>query len=298
MKEHCHLEVNCQNTVGESLVWNAHLNALHWVDILQKKIYTLGLADRSLAVDVAPDFVTSIGLTKDKRAIVGLLKKIYIWDFGAEWHQLAHIEPDETNTRLNEGVVGPDGLFWVGTMQNNFSETGLPIPITANQGRIYQVNQRGDIRSSSEDLFGITNTFVWPNRNTLITADTLKNLIYSYAIHPNGLLSERKILIHEFPRGLPDGSCMDEDGFIWNCRVAGGACLIRYTPSGVIDRIVELPCTWPTSCTFGGPNLDRLYITSARFTMTEEYLREHPQEGGLFSIDVGVKGLAPNLFGE
>jgi sugar lactone lactonase YvrE len=297
MKAHCHLELNCQNTVGESLVWNANLNALHWVDILQKKIYSLSLADSSLKVDIAPDFVTSIGLTKDRQAIVGLLKKIYIWDFGGGWHELARIEPDESNTRLNEGVVGPDGHFWVGTMQNNFSETGLPIPITANQGQLYQVNQQGDIKSASDDLFGITNTFVWPNKNTLITADTLKNLIYSYEINPEGLLENRKTLVQEFPRGLPDGSCMDAEGFIWNCRVVGGSCLIRFAPSGVVDRIMELPCTWPTSCTFGGPNLDRLYVTSARFTMTDQHLKENPQEGGLFSMDVGVQGLAPYLFG-
>ena len=80
-------------------------------------------------------------------------------------------------------------------------------------------------------------------------------------------------------------------GTLWNCRVAGGACLARFAPDGRVDRVVELPCTWPTSCTFGGPGLTTLFVTSARFTMTAEHLEKNPQEGGLFALDVGIAGV-------
>ena len=72
---------------------------------------------------------------------------------------------------------------------------------------------------------------------------------------------------------------MDAEGYIWNCRVVGGSCLARIAPDGRLDRIVELPCSWPTSCTFGGADLDTLFVTSARFTMTAEHLVTHPHEG-------------------
>jgi sugar lactone lactonase YvrE len=79
--------------------------------------------------------------------------------------------------------------------------------------------------------------------------------------------------------------------------VAGGACLVRFAPTGEVDRIVELPCSWPTSCTFGGADLGTLYVGTARFTMSEEHLAEYPQEGALLALDVGVRGVPAHLFG-
>ena len=90
---------------------------------------------------------------------------------------------------------------------------------------------------------------------------------------------------------------MDAEGFIWNCRVVGGSCLVRFSPDGRIDRVVDLPCSWPTSCAFGGEGLDTLYVTSTRFTMTEDHLAANPQEGGLFAVDAGVSGNPCNRFG-
>jgi sugar lactone lactonase YvrE len=61
--------------------------------------------------------------------------------------------------------------------------------------------------------------------------------------------------------------------------------------------VVDLPCSWPTSCTFGGPDLATLYITSARFTMTAAHLADNPQEGGLFALNPAVRGRPAHLFG-
>lgn len=79
--------------------------------------------------------------------------------------------------------------------------------------------------------------------------------------------------------------------------MVGGSCLARIAPDGRLDRIVELPCNWPTSCAFGGAGLDTLFVTSARFTMSEEYLAANPSEGGLFVLKPDVRGLLANRFG-
>lgn len=289
---------NAQNIVGESLVWDDRRHCLVWIDIISKRIHTLDPATRVYRSWPTPDFVTSIGLCVDGDAIVGLTKAICSWDYGSEFNLIAEIESEKPGNRLNEGVVGPDGAFWVGTMQNNIAPDGSPVDITSHTGQLYRCLADGAVETVSSDLFGITNTFVWPDNRTLITADTLKNEIYRYSVDPrNGQLSDRTIINSGIERGLPDGSCRDAEGYIWNCRVVGGACLIRFDPEGRIDRTVELPCSWPTSCTFGGENLDRLFVTSARFTMSEEHLVTNPQEGGVFAVDVGCVGLPANRFG-
>lgn len=286
-----------ENIVGESIVWDSRRNQLVWVDIVAKTLHAFDPGTGAHESWLAPDIVTSVGLREDGGAIVGLMKTICLWDYGDRFEELAHIEPDMPGNRLNEGVVGPDGAFWIGTMQNNIAEDGSPLEINADTGRLYRCTPEGEVRQLCEDRFGITNTFVWSG-DRLITADSTANMIYSYALDDEShTLSDRKPILAGFERGLPDGSCMDAEGYIWNCRVVGGSCLIRMNPEGEIDRVVDLPCSWPTSCCFGGEGLDRLYVTSARFTMDEDHLDKNPQEGSLFVLDVGAVGQECHRFG-
>jgi sugar lactone lactonase YvrE len=67
-------------------------------------------------------------------------------------------------------------------------------------------------------------------------------------------------------------------------------------PDGTLDRFVDLPCTWPTSFAFGGPDFATLYVTSARFMMTAEHIDAHPEEGTLFALEVGTRGRAEHRF--
>ena len=211
---------------------------------------------------------------------------------------LASIEADQRGTRLNEGVVAPDGSFWVGTMANNIGPDDAPVDITEDAGRIDQVDANGGVIALNDDRFGITNTMVWTADGRFVTADTMKNELYSYRWdRSRSRLDDRRPFFQRFARGLPDGSSMDAEGYIWNCRVVGGSCLVRIAPDGSLDHVVELPCSWPTSCAFGGKDLDTLFVTSARFTMSEQHLADNPVEGGLFVLRPGVRGLPANRFG-
>lgn len=287
-----------QNIVGESALWDNVRNRLLWVDIVGKSVHALCPATGDHRCWDTPDFVTSIGLRKDGGAIVAFTKSICLWDYDDQFQPFAQIESDEPDNRINEGVVGPDGAFWVGTMQNNIAADGSPTDITKDTGQLFRITVDGQVQRVSDDLFGITNTLIWAENGRLITADTLKNEIFSYAIDSETKqLSDRKVIVDGFERGLPDGSTIDAEGYIWNCRVVGGSCLLRFSPDGRIDRIVELPCSWPTSCAFGGKNLESLFVTSARFTMEEAHLKLNPHEGALFAVDVGVSGRPSNRFG-
>ncbi len=92
-------------------------------------------------------------------------------------------------------------------------------------------------------------------------------------------------------RGVPDGSAIDADGYLWNCRYGGG-CILRIAPDGSLDCIIEMPVTNITTCCFGGPELSTLFITTARAgAPAGERLA-----GGLFKIETSVRGLPENRF--
>ena len=298
-KPHVILAWKSKDIVGESLVWDERTGSLIWIDILGKRIHQLHWDDQTHNVWPTPDFVTGLGLCNDRGMVVSLMKEICLWNCSSHWEPLARIEPDRPDNRLNECGIAPDGTFWVGTMRNNFDSTGQPIETGEPAGTYYRVDPAGTVQRLTDDLYGITNTMAWTDSGRFLTADTLTNQIYTYPIDPaNQTLGNRLPFGIPFERGLPDGSCLDAEGYLWNCRVGGGSCLVRYAPDGQVDRVVELPCSWPTSCTFGGDHLDRLFVTSARFTMTPQHLARHPQEGCLWMVDVGVAGRPCHRFGQ
>lgn len=280
--------------VGESLVYDDRSNALLWVDITGRRIQRLDLASGRVERWSVDEFPTSIGLRENGGAIVGLTRRIALFDFRT-FTPFVEIEPDRPDNRLNEGRVDPWGRFVVGTMENNLTAEGGPREMSGASGAFHIVEPDGTTRQLTPNEFGITNTLIWQGTR-LVCADTLEDTFYCYDLErETGALSNRRIFYEGFGRGLPDGSCDDIDGHIWNARFGGG-CLLRLTPDGQVERVVDLPCTNPTSCTFGGPDLRTLYVTSARFSLPEERIAEAPWEGGLFAIDAGVRGLPENRF--
>ena len=290
------LVFDCGDIVGESAVYDERRDALLWVDIGGKRIHRFSFVGERREVWPAPDFPTSIGLRADGGAIVGLRDRVALWDFGGEFRTLAVVEPDLPDNRLNEGRVGPDGAFWVGTMQNNLGPDGSPKDMTRDSGAIYRVGRDGQTIRLTPREFGITNTMAWTRDGRFLTADTRRNEIYAFDLR-DGALVNKRVFASGLNRGAPDGSCLDASGRLWNCRVGGGACVACFRSDGSLDRLVELPCTWPTSCAFGGPGFATLYVTSARFTMSAEHIAAHPEEGGLFALAVGARGRPEYRFG-
>jgi sugar lactone lactonase YvrE len=182
-------------------------------------------------------------------------------------------------------------------MMNNFAEDMSELPITANTGGLYRVDADGTVHDFEQGL-GIANTFAWsPDERTMYFADTL-DAIYAYDFDaPTGEISNRRTFarVDTGKYGLPDGSTIDSEGFLWNCRWDGG-CIIRWAPDGTIDRIVEFPCRRVTSCIFGEADLDTLYVTTVRYGLSESELAEQPLAGSIFALDPGVKGLPDGQF--
>jgi sugar lactone lactonase YvrE len=288
--------LDAADIVGESIVYDDRRDALLWVDIGGKRIHRLFLNDHRRELWPTPDFPTSIGLRADGGAIVGLRDRVSLWDYGDEFRTLVVVEPDLPDNRLNEGRVGPDGAFWVGTMQNNLQPDGSPKEMTRDSGALYRVEPDGKVIQLTLREFGITNTMAWTADGRFLTADTARNMIYAYDL-VGGALKNKHALAAKVDRGVPDGSCLDTHGRLWNCRVGGGACVACFRADGSLERLVDLPCSWPTSCTFGGAGFATLFVTSARFTMSREHLATHPGEGAVFALSVGARGQPEHRFG-
>ncbi len=291
------LVINPHMNTGESIVWDERTGCLCWVDIGNKHIHRLQLESGKHERWDTPDFATSLGLREDGGAIVGLAHDVALWDFDGPFRILATPEPHLPDNRLNEGVVAPDGSYWVGTMQNNLEPDGSPKEMSAIQGFSYRIAPDGQVTQLTQQAVGISNTMVWLDDGRFVSADTMANQMHVYRVADDGMqLYDRQNFFGPYERGLPDGSCIDADGYVWNCRVVGGYAVARIAPDGTLDRLIDLPCSWPTSCTFGGSDLSTLYVTSARFTLSAEHLAANPQEGALFAVETGCRGRLPYRF--
>lgn len=287
---------DARNIVGESIIWSPPEAALYWVDIVGSAIHRLDPATLAHQQWATPELPTSIGLRRGGGFIVGLRQRVVLWTPGGAFETFAVPEPDSPGNRLNEGVVAPDGSFWVGTMQDNIGADGGPKPAPGRTGRLYRISPQGEVTSLSTERFGITNTMVWLDDGRFITADTTTNALLAFDYDPGAhALANPRPFTSPLGRGLPDGSTRDLAGAVYNCRVAGGAGIAKITPSGAVEMI-ELPVQSPTSCTFGGPDLQTLYVTSARFGMSEAELAARPLEGALTAVQVSAQGQPSSAF--
>ena len=166
---------------------------------------------------------------------------------------------------------------------------GNDIPIKDNIGKLYKVDVDKNISVVEEDL-GIPNTFVWsPDNKYFYFTDTLNGTIISYNFElESGEISNKKELAN-FNRGHPDGSTIDTDGCVWNCRW-GGSCIVRFTPTGQVDQIIEMPVQNITNCVFGGKDMKTLFITTA----SNKGENKNDLDGSLFAINLNYQGLEDN----
>jgi sugar lactone lactonase YvrE len=285
--------------VAEGPVWDAQSGKLFWVDIIGKTIHAIDPLSGAQQVWPSQDFPTALAISRDgNRSMVALAAGMAWLDFkSGSFTPFA--DPDTMpGNRLNEGKCDQQGRFWTGTMQTNLNPDGSGKDMDRNSGALFRVDPDGATSCHTEHDFGITNTLAWsPDGKTFYFGDSIRNVILAYDWDADGgTISNQRVHLEGFDRGAPDGSAMDEDGCLWNARF-GGSCLIRITPKGDVDQVIELPVTNPTSCTFGGPDRRTLFVTSAQFTLSKDQLAANPLEGAVLGSHVEIAGMTDHRFG-
>lgn len=268
--------------IGESPLWDDRGQVLWFVDILAPAIYRLDPDGGATVRFAMPDPVTSLGLCQDGRLVVALRSGVHLFDpASGALDLLVQPEPDRPMNRLNDGKVGPDGCFWVGSMHDAVPR----LPTAA----LYRVTPQGRADKVLDGL-KVSNGLAWsPDGRTMYHADSRGPHVTAYPFDPaTGAMGSGRMLAQlGEQQGLPDGAAVDVDGFYWSAGVTGG-CLNRIAPDGRIAEVIDLPAPAPTMPCFGGAGLDRLYVTS---------LARDGIGGTLLAGDPGVAGVPVHRFG-
>lgn len=283
--------------VGEGPTWDARTGELHWVDILQGTIWTDrldGSAPTSLMLD------THVGAAlpaADTGELLVCTRAGFSRLDRATGHEQLLAQPlaERPGVRFNDAKVSPDGRAFGDTM---------PYDTDAEPGALYRLDAPATVATIAEPL-RLGNGLGWaPDGRTMYFIDSGARTMWraSYDTETGTVTGARPFI--EFDPaagGMPDGMCVDSDGGLW-VAIMGGGRIERYSPSGILDRAVELPLHRPTSLCFAGAELDTLIVTSLSYQMTEAEWQADPLAGSVLALDVHTTGPAatpwnPELIG-
>jgi sugar lactone lactonase YvrE len=270
--------------LGEGPSWDQEKQVLYWVDILEKKVNIFDPITNHNRQIQLEQFVGAIVPRNSDEAVIVLEKGFYVLNLMTGKVTLID-EPEvrKQDNRFNDGKCDVVGRFWAGTM----SLSNVP-----EQGALYCLDTNLNVGKKLSGV-GISNGIAWsPDNKWMYYIDTPTNKVVCFDINIETGDIDNPIDVIHFPEGegSPDGMTIDEEGMLWIAHW-GGSKVSRWNPkTGKQLQTIDIPALNVTSCTFGGKELNELYITTARTGMTEEQLARYPYSGGLFRIKMEVKG--------
>lgn len=216
--------------------------------------------------------------------IVAYADRVVLLDDGFENERLVtRFEPDNPETRLNDGRTDRQGRLIAGGMNEGSGKA---------DSSVICIDTDLGVHTLFHGVSCANSTCFSPDGATMFFADTPDREVVAYAYDAaNGAATNRRVLASFAGEpGLPDGSCVDAEGGVWNAEWEGRR-VVRIAPDGTIDQVIEVPVWKPTCCAFGGRDLDTLYITTSRLMSDEAALAKEPSSGGLYAVKPGVKGV-------
>lgn len=235
--------------------------------------------------------IGTVGLCDDGRLIVATYDGIGTFDpESGEMDIIVNPEADLPKNRFNDGKPGPNGSFYAGTMG---------IEAEKEAGSLYRLDPDGPIEKIISNVT-ISNGLAWnSDENTMYYIDTPTKEIWAFDYNKStGKISNKQVAVSiPWWAGSPDGMTIDSDDHLWVAHWGGSAVHCWDPKTGRHLDTVSMPAEQITCCTFGGPNLDTLYISSAAIGLSEDKLKHRPLSGALFKVKVGKTGRKAYRFG-
>lgn len=276
------IERQGRDQLGEGPTWSARENALFWVDILGRRVHRMSLdGDRVDSFD-QPDYAAWIIEREHGGFIAGIGLDIVRLDLADNKREIiGSVDKGVPGNRLNDAKADVQGRIWAGTM-----------PVTADRpsGAFYRIDTDGLIAHVDSPYTIANGPAIDPAGKFLLHTDTALRTIFRFEIRDDGALGAREpFIVFESDWGNPDGMTFDAAGGLW-VACWGASCVTRFDADGRRSRTIPLPASQITSCTFAGPNFDRMFVTSAAVGIDE------PLGGALFEMDPQCRGLPTHMY--
>ena len=280
--------------LGEGLHWEAAHQRLWMVDIHGYRIMRWELGSPTWSEWKTPQRVGWVLSTEQADLQLAGLQGGMAWvrcPAGAAevevlgW--LARPFPSGSSLRLNDAKTDAHGRVWAGSLNND--DESRP------EGRLFRVDESGRC-DEVDGPYGVANgPAISPCQTRMLHTDSAARTIYAFDLDvAAGTLSNKRVWLRFTEAdGYPDGMTFDAQGRVWVAHW-GGACVSRFSAEGELQHRVPLPTGHVTNVCFGGPQLDRLFVTTARQGLSADQLTAQPTAGHLFEVDAaGSTGLAP-----
>ena len=302
--EAARVHVDGRDRLGECALWCEREQALYWTDIDNQRLFrwradasaTREAGGPALAGEITewpmPEPLGSFALCDQPgQLLLGLASGVAMFDLATgEVGPLTPVEADEPRTRINDGRCDPQGRFVFGMFN----------PHGAAVGGYYRAAMAGvgigrglaiERLPLPPGIVGNSLNFS-PDGGTLYYTDSPTRTIWAMDYHADGRLGERRVFAQlPMDGGEPDGAAVDADGGLWSA-IWGDGVVIRFDAQGRETLRLSVPASQPTCPVFGGPALDRLFVTTARRQCEHE-----PLAGALFELDPhGHRGQVPHRF--
>lgn len=267
---------------GEGAVWAESWGGLRCVDMFQGDVLHFderGIPRRHHLGTVA----AMIRPAGSGKSLVARESDLVLWNESTDDKVAIVTGLTQGGSRLNEGTCTPWGTVLIGSLKSGPLKSG-PVP---GGGQLVEVSA-GNTRVVLPAVTVSNGIGFSPEGTRAYYADSPTHRIDVFTVTEAGDLIERRPLAEFDPAvGAPDGLWVDEQGGIW-AAIFGGSRVQRILPDGTPDVTVSVDARQVTSCTFGGPDLSTLYITTSRENLDDD---DDPLAGSVFHADVGVRGL-------
>lgn len=271
---------NTGSLVGEGPLWDAKTGTFLFLDIRGKCIWKQNLENGKCDKTDLPQQIGCMAICENGDMLVALEDAVYRLDKDGKM-TVAHQNIKIKGRRFNDGKVGPDGAFYVGTTDDN------------NMGAFYRL--KDGVLTELFDGCGCSNGLEWTaDGKHMYYIDTPRQMveIFDFDGQTGELTNRRKFVDIPIDLGKPDGMTLDETDDLWVALWDGHSVIQIDKASGKIKDKISVPCPKASCCAFGGADLNELFITTAGFLDAKEYA----DAGKTFKIRLDVKGKTVNYY--